>query len=363
MLDDVRSFAGAVIAASCAFPAAAAADPPARPASYGVAVAVGGSADSAAAASGHVGLTGWIINPRGADRAFSVDLGVDIDRVPWLSAPRELFAAPYSAATARLLVAPEFGSRPGGWYGDYGQFPVEMFAGVLDQDGRGRRLAGGRGTAMNVCWERPDGEPTCVGWFGGGGSGIADEERTYSTVVIDLVPVTGLVLGPVRIDARQGLGSATRQRNDVRNGDKPELGVKAVVWDLRARGRVGCVDLAVATRRQPYASTDGAMAMEDRVEATAGFGERTRLTATTYAARTRWWTDADTRGTADTVGAELALSTRVAGFDVLARGAVGRTFYPALDATLLERPVLGARITIDIQRTFTLYQGARLPGS
>ena len=70
-------------------------------------------------------------------------------------------------------------------------------------------------------------------------------------------------------------------------------------------------------------------------------------------------TEAGPAGSADTIGAELAVEAHAAGFAILARGAVGRSFYPALDDALRDRPSLGARVTLDVQRTFTVWDSTR----
>jgi hypothetical protein len=321
------------------------------PVPWGVSVTVGGTADSERAASGHAGVTGWLARSPDSTPALSVELGADLDRVPWLSAPRELTAAPYSAAFARFRApCATTGEKIALFgYADYIRFPIEMTGGVvLSDDGRRRTFAGGSGTAIDMCWKQGDGEPTCIAWFGGRAGGVRDEVNEYSTVVLSLVPITALRLGPLRVDANVGVGSASRALIDA----PPDAGfhVTALVWDVAVRGRAGGVDLALASRREPYASSDGAMSIEDRVQASARIAH---WTATVYAARTRWWTSAEAMaGPADTVGAELDFAIRYAGFDLVARGAVGRSFYASLDATLPELPTLGARATLEIQRTF-----------
>jgi hypothetical protein len=117
------------------------------------------------------------------------------------------------------------------------------------------------------------------------------------------------------------------------------------------RARVGAVQVSLASRREPYASTDGALSFEDRLETSATYRV---LTATAFAARTRWWLTNETPASiADTLGGELAVAAQLWGFDILARGAIGRSFYGVRDP-MLASPEFGARVTLDVQRTFRL---------
>ena len=327
-----------------AVPAVAAADP------WGVDVSVGGTADSEVAASAHAGARWWY-GLRSSDPGLELALRADLDRVPWLTAARELSPTPYSAATAQLRAPCKMTRESAAEWGnaDFVEFPIEMTVGVLAQGDQQRKVGGGRATAMNMCWINGD-EPTCVGWFGGGGSEIRDELRKYGALVVYFAPVTGLPLGPVRVDAELGLASATREL--VATQGMPELSVTAFRWNVRARTHIRELALSIGSRREPYASSDGALSFEDRAEAAAAYAG---VTATAYVARTRWWiADAMPVGVADTIGGELAYAARFAGFDIHARGAVGRSFYTTTSDGLRD-PAFGARLTVDIERTFALH--------
>lgn len=345
MLDRVRGAALIVLLVA----GTASADEP----KWGVEAELGGSADSEVAASGHAGGTLWLgADPYGT-RQLHLAASIDVERVPWLSAARELSASPYSVAQASFG-SPCWFDPEEEWYGDYFTFPIDLHYGALIQDGATRRFAGGAGTAMRACWDHGDDDPTCVGWFGGRAGDVRDDARSYGSVAIYLVPVEGVRLGPVRLDAKLGGGSATRTLLEPTSAN-PELLVSSFHWDVALRGRAGDVDLALRSGREPYASTDGALSFEDRVEASASAGDATRFTASAFVARTRWWMSAEAAPEiADTAGGELAIASRVAGFDVVARAAVGRAFYPSLDAALPAVPSLGARVTFDVSRTFTV---------
>jgi len=335
---------------------AARADAPRPPAPWGIDAVIGGAAESEHTAAGHVGARGWLGRGGDGEPAIALEVTLDVARVPWLSAARELSAAPYSTAIARFR-APGTVDGPSEFPGDYLTFPIEMFAGVLVQGGDERRFGGGSGTAMRSCWRHADGEPTCIGWFGGRATEIRDGVRSFASIAIYLVPIEGVRAGPLRIDARLGAGTASRSRLDVASSRPAELAVSSVFWDAGVRARAGDVDLAVRSGREPHAATDGTLSFDDRVEASAALGESPRVTVSAYVARTRSWTAAAAPvGIVDTFGGELGIGARVAGFDVLARAAVGRSFYPTLDASLPEAPGLGARVIVEVQRAFTLFE-------
>jgi len=318
-------------------------------------VSAGGSVDTAGSAAATAGASGSVIGPHG-ETALSADVNVDLERAPWLTAPRELLAAPYTAVTAAGFVDGRMNGRMPS--DNIWSWPVEVWASAMVQDGRARLVVGMEHNVFRGCHYGAYGEaPTCIALTRWRVSEIFDDLRRYTTIVGYAVPVTGVRLGPVRADVAIGGGEASRGLRAMREVD--ELRVSALVWDVRARTRAGGVDLSVASQREPFAAPDGTMSLEDRVEAMIGYGTATRFTLTGYAARTRWWSDAATLRSADALGAELAVSTRVAGFDVLARAAVGRSYYPALDATLHDRPTLGARFTLDLRRSVTVYRARR----
>lgn len=348
-----------VVAAACVVPATAAAGPSDAEVVDDVSVTAGGAVDTAGSAAATAGATGSVTGPHG-ETVVSGNATLDVERTPWLSAPRELLAAPYTAVSADGFADAQMTGQVLSetlW-----SWPVEFWGSAITQGGQVRFVLGMEHNVIRGCRYRSYGEqPTCIAIARMRVSEIFDELRRYTTVVGYVAPVTGVPLGPVRADVAIGGGEASRGLRAMREVD--ELRVAALIWDVRARTRAGGVDLSVASRREPFAAPDGSMSLEDRVETVIGYGAATRFTLTGYAARTRWWTDASTMRSADTLGAELAVSGRIAGFDVLARAAVGRSYYPALDATLRDRPTLGARFTLDLRRSVTVYRARRPAGS
>lgn len=347
--------AGVLVLASTA----AVAGPPGTEVEDDVSLSAGGSVDTTGSVAANAGGTGRIIGPHG-ETAASVGVAVDVERSPGLGAPRELLAGPYTGVSGDAFADARMN-------GDFPtdkiwSWPVEIWGSAIVQDGEPRFVLGMEHHVFRGCKYGDYGaEPACITAVRARVSVIYDQLRRYETFSFFPAAVTGLALGPVRADLAFGGGAADRGLRATPDID--ELSVSGFIWDVRARTRAAGVDLAVGSRREPFAAPDGTMSFEDRVEATLGYGERTRLTLSGYAARTRWWTDASTMRSADIVGGELAVSGRIAGFDVLVRAAVGRSYYSTLDTALHDRPVLGARLTLDVGRTVTVYRARRPAGS
>jgi hypothetical protein len=123
-------------------------------------------------------------------------------------------------------------------------------------------------------------------------------------------------------------------------------------WNVAVRSRIGDLALVASSHRESFVATDAVLAFEDRAEITAAFDGR--VAATAFAARTRIWRGLE-RSDADSIGGELALAVRVAGFDVITRVAAGRSFYASMDATP-DQTAFGVRATIDLQRTFEIHR-------
>ena len=330
---------------------------------YGVSGEVGATADGGTTdttGGGHLRVQGVIGDPTDEELVAQAEVVLELWRTPSLGDARALAAAPYSQAIGGFgMTGTMPADGPPAFPGvERWGFPVTLYYGGLRQGDVGRTIAGGEAQMMRNCWRKgDDGERTCLSWASGGGTLVDHDQHSYSTVADYLLPLEGLRIGRARLDARFGLGSIGRARRDDPTAPA-ELSVSAFLWDVRVRGRLGDVAVAAGTRRDPIVAIDGAVSFEDRVQLDAVWQVgRASWAASVHAARTRWYSASRMPPeVGDTLGLDLSLATRFEDFDLAARAAAGRSFYPTLDAEMPMRPAFGMRWTLEISYAFDLYR-------
>lgn len=180
-----------------------------------------------------------------------------------------------------------------------------------------------------------------------------------------LLRVSGLGAHGVYVDA--GVGSVSDRVSlgivddnnmtvaEVKTEDLP-LG-DALAWNAGITMIAGNARIELRSKRTGYATLDGDMSIDDRVQLTGAFqlAPQLSLTLASFAARTTWWTSAEDPGhEATTGGTELGLGAQLRGYDIRASAGVARSFYPVLDGASPDAPAVGFRTGIRIGRSIDL---------
>ena len=124
-----------------------------------------------------------------------------------------------------------------------------------------------------------------------------------------------------------------------------------------AVAQAGPLRLGVRGVRTGYVSLDHDLSIEDRASLTASLpiDKHATLSATGFAARTRWWSSAmDPGSSAETGGGEVSVAMKIHAFDVRAATGVARSFYPELDGGALSAPATGFRSSVEVARAIDL---------
>jgi len=211
------------------------------------------------------------------------------------------------------------------------------------------------------CRVKPDVQAYCVHVLEMDGVGVSGKQEATVTN-LSFVRATGLAghfeLGLGLVTDTVAIGrdaQSTDPRDTVVTENLPEKTVLA--GTVGAVTAVGPLRVSVRGARTGYVSLDHDLSIEDRatVVASLAIEPHTMLTATGFAARTRWWSSAmDPGSSAATGGGELAVTSRIHSFDVRAGTGIARSFYPQLDGAPLETPAVGIRSTLQLSRAIDL---------
>jgi hypothetical protein len=209
------------------------------------------------------------------------------------------------------------------------------------------------------CRVRPTNIPFCLHILELDGTGVSGGKQATVTN-ISFVRAVGLAghfeLGIGMITDGIAIGNdASHPENDVVTEDLPDKNVLA--GTVGAIANVGPIRVDAHAARTGYVSLDHDLSIEDRatVSASISVDKNTAVVASGFAARTRWWSSAaDPGSSASTGGAELGVTTRLAGFDVKANAGLAQTFYPTLDGAAVDTPAVGFRSTLQVARTIGL---------
>ena len=152
-------------------------------------------------------------------------------------------------------------------------------------------------------------------------------------------------------EGKDGEACEPTPEESVMTEDLPVISELAPFVGITAIGGPARVELRA--ERKGFASLDGDMTIEDRASVTGSLAwKRVTFTAAGFAARTRWWTSKlDPGSSAATGGGELGLATRIKRYDVKATAGLARSFYPVLDGSALDSPVVGFRSSVHVSRS------------
>ncbi len=210
------------------------------------------------------------------------------------------------------------------------------------------------------CRLRPDARSRCLHVLDTYSTGVSGKTQAVVTNAY-FARWTGLDLGRAWGDI--GIGAITNMTKlsiesngepvqTVQTEDLPRI--EALAWNAGLATLVGPVEVEARSQRTGYVSLDGDMSIEDRATVTAALplAEHTKLSASGFAAYTRWWTSKTDPGShASTGGGELSLDTKLHDFDVHASAGVARSFYAVLDGGAADRPALGFRSAVDVRHS------------
>lgn len=213
----------------------------------------------------------------------------------------------------------------------------------------------------DYCFLNPGGEAWCLHLLDAEAVGVSGKQQATVTN-FTIARATGLA-GHFEI----GIGLVTDTvalSNKEKSNDPADwvitenLPRKTVLaGSLGAVAQVGEMRVSLRGVRTGYVSLDHDLSIEDRATLTAALplDAHSSITATGFAARTRWWSSAmDPGSSAVTGGGELAVGTRVEHFDLRASAGVAQSFYPELDGAALAAPAVGVRSTVQLSRAIDL---------